>query len=93
MASQILAAAWMSLVKHPLYKQKVSMSEFPLEHPSSLQAFEISILGAYGPSSSTRHRRKARKKTERKKETGLKKEKKRKKINLAIPGAFEPSSL
>ena len=69
------------------------MNELPLEHPSSLQAFEISIIGAYGPSSSTRHRRKARKKTERKKETGLKKEKKRKIINLALPRAFEPSSL
>ena len=59
------------------------MSEFPLEHPSSLQAFEISILGAYGPSSSTRHRKKKERslrpgveerKTERKKERGLKKE-------------------
>ena len=69
------------------------MNELPLEHPSSLQAFEISIIGAYGPSSSTRHRRKARKKTERKKEIGLKKEKKRKIINLALPRAFEPSSL
>ena len=52
------------------------MNELPLEHPSSLQAFEISILGAYGPSSSTRHRRKARKKTERKQ----KEKKTRKKI-------------